>query len=63
MSEEEVNQSGIDVPDVLSQFDYVVRRGQCYRVDCNNFDEGQYLVEVDEIPDNYWNRWRDADDE
>lgn len=41
----------------INKTDYVVVRGQMYKVDRDDFGSDVYFVEVDEIPDEYWQRW------
>lgn len=43
----------------VSAFDYVVIKGEYYRVLINDYEGDLYLKEIDEIPDEYWERWND----
>lgn len=41
----------------IEDTDYVIHRGQYYDVQRDHFEGETYLVEVDEIPQDYWERW------
>jgi len=41
----------------IEDMDYVIHRGQSYQVQHDHFNHDTYLLEVDEIPDDYWERW------
>lgn len=44
----------------LEESDYTVQAGQVYRVDRNEFKDKAYLVEVEEILAEYWEKWDDG---
>lgn len=43
----------------VSLLDYVVHNGQRYELVHNDFTDEMYLTKVDEIPEEYWERWDD----
>lgn len=45
----------------VSDFDYVVMRGEYYEVAQDDFGGESYLRKVDGIPDKYSERWDDAE--
>lgn len=51
------------VPGSWNNLDYVVVRGQIYGVEQGQPGDDPYLIEVDEVPPEYWDRWEDEDDE
>lgn len=57
MTEHSEQEFVTSVPESWANLDYVVHRGQYYRVARNDHKAELYLVEVDEIPGEYWDRW------
>lgn len=43
----------------VSLFDYVIHRGQYYQVVRDEFEGSVLLKEVDEVPEEYIERWKD----
>lgn len=41
----------------ISLFDYVIVKGQPYQVIRNHLGAEPYFKKVDEIPEEYWERW------
>lgn len=44
-------------PRFVETMDYIVTHGAVYRVAVNDYAGEQYLERVDEIPDEYWERY------
>lgn len=44
---------------VMTGVDYVVSRGEYWKVEYHAFEDKQYLKRVDGIPDEYHERWED----
>lgn len=47
---------------LVKSLDYMVSHGQIYEVVVNGFDNDVHLKAVDEIPEEYHERWEDSDE-